>query len=413
MDKMHYEEMVSCLDELIRTGMIQNKKIYLFGHCHATEKLADLLLEQGFSIAAILDNNKAKHGNYYRNIRITEPQMIQEEHHQENIIVCIVARAYAAMAVQLKQLGYTGLIRKLVDYNTYAEYSLTPGTIIRRYQRIERGIAYLQQLKNQYPGHFIFLCPFSALGDIYFTVSYLPWFMKKKKIIKCVVAVIGDACRQVVQLFAHYPSEVFAQKDMEETVQAALYMRDSNVFIPHQDRPYVVNLSKALYVKQITLEKIYCCGVFGLPASTKPCSPVFLQDFPMREKMKPGKSVIFSPYAKSVPALKLDIWKQMVEDFRSKGYDCYTNVAGNEEALPGTISISPSISQIRSAAEWAGTFIGLRSGLCDVIREASCRKIAMYPDYQYCDTKWKAIDMYWLEGWKNIVIREGFQWNML
>lgn len=109
----------------------------------------------------------------------------------------------------------------------------------------------------------------------------------------------------------------------------------------------------------------------------------------------------------------LDIWKQMVEDFRSKGYDCYTNVAGNEEALPGTISISPSISQIRSAAEWAGTFIGLRSGLCDVIREASCRKIAMYPDYQYCDTKWKAIDMYWLEGWKNIVIREGFQWNML
>ena len=53
----------------------------------------------------------------------------------------------------------------------------------------------------------------------------------------------------------------------------------------------------------------------------------------------------------------------------------------------------------------------IRSGLCDVIREASCQKIALYPDYYYCDTKWKAIDMYRLESWENIVVEEGFQWK--
>ena len=50
--------------------------------------------------------------------------------------------------------------------------------------------------------------------------------------------------------------------------------------------------------------------------------------------------------------------------------------------------ICPDILEIQSLVELAGVFIGIRSGLCDVIREADCRKIALYPDYCYCDTKW-------------------------
>ena len=87
-------------------------------------------------------------------------------------------------------------------------------------------------------------------------------------------------------------------------------------------------------------------------------------------------------------------------------------MAGDERALPGTIPISPAVSEIQSVVEWAGTFIGIRSGICDVLREASCRKVALYPDYNYCDTKWKAIDIYRLEGWENIVVGEGFKWEI-
>ena len=64
MDKLHYKEMVSCLDEMIRTGIIRNKRIYLFGHCNATEELADLLLNRGFFVEAILYNKEAKQGNH-------------------------------------------------------------------------------------------------------------------------------------------------------------------------------------------------------------------------------------------------------------------------------------------------------------------------------------------------------------
>lgn len=410
MEQLHYQEMVKNLDELIQNKAIQNKRVYLFGHCNATEELATLLQSRGFSVTAILDNNPSKEGKDYQGIPIQHPKTILSSPQRETL-VCIVARAYAAMADQLKRIGYTGQVRKLVDYNTYAEYSLSSGTIARKQQRVERGMISLAQLKEKYPDHILLLCPFSALGDIYFTMSYLPYFLGKRNITQCVVAVIGNGCSQVVRMFGLYPTEMFAQKEMDETIQAALYLEDPDVFIPHQDRPYVVNLSKALYSRQIPLEKIYCCGIFGLPPETKPYSPVFFRPYSRPEDIEQGRSVILSPYAKSVTALKAEIWKQIVEDYGSRGYVCYTNVAGNEKPLPGTRPISPPIQEMQSAAEMAGTFIGIRSGLCDVIREASCRKIALYPDYQYCDTKWKAIHMYWLDDWENMVVGEDFRWN--
>lgn len=410
MDQLHYKEMEENLNQLLQEPIIQGKKLYLFGHCNATEELANLLLEKGFSVKAILDNNTEKYKKEYKGIKICSPQTVLAEPPGQ-ALVCIVARAYAAMAEQLKKMGFTGLVRKLVDYNSYAEYSLSPDTIARKRQRVERGILLLRQLEQSYPGSFKILCPFSALGDIYFVMSYLPYFMQKRNIRNCVIGVIGMPCSQVVRLFGSYQVEVLSQKDMDETIQAALYTEDENVFIPHQDRPYVVNLSRVLYLKPIPLETIYCCGVFGLPLSTKPFSPSRLCEYGGETYIEPGKSVIFSPYAKSVTAIKQEVWTQIVADYQKDGYTCYTNTAGNELPLPGTIPISPSISEVQSVVERAGTFIGIRSGLCDVIREASCQKIALYPDYYYCDTKWKAIDMYRLESWENIVVEEGFQWK--
>jgi len=34
--------------------------------------------------------------------------------------------------------------------------------------------------------------------------------------------------------------------------------------------------------------------------------------------------------------------------------------------------------------------------------------VALYPDYNYCDTKWKAIDMYAIEGWNNLVVGDEY-----
>lgn len=411
MDKEHYDEMVLALDVLEQSGELFGKKIYLFGHCNATEELADLLIERQYKPVAILDNNVDKHGRNYRDILIEAPQAILLDD-PEKTFVCIVARAYAAMASQLKRLGYKGQIRKLVDYNSYADYSLSEDTIDRMKIREAAGEEKLHTLKRKYFDCLVVLCPFSALGDIYFCMSYLKYFLEKRSKSNCVVGVIGNACAQVVNLFGKYNVEVYSQKDMDEMIQAALFTKDADTFIPHQDRPYVVDLSRALYRKLIPLEQIYCCGVFGLPKDTKPVMPYAFRNYPALSSIPEGKAVILSPYAKSVTALPENIWQEIVDSYIKQGYKCYTNVIGDEKPLDGTQAVSPQIAEMKSVVEWAGNFVGIRSGLCDILRTARANKTALYPDYNYCDTKWKAIDMYALEGWDNRVVKDDFIWQM-
>lgn len=410
MEKCLYKEMLENLDRLFRAHAFENKKIFLFGHCNATEELVDVLLGHGLTIAGILDNNTAKQGKHYRDIIICPPREILAEAGCD-VLVCIVSRAYAAMADQLRRMGYSGEIRKILDYNSYSEYSLSAETLISMRQRVERGIALLRQMKQVYPGRLLVLCPFSALGDIYYMMAYLQEFLSMKGIESSAIGVVGRACRAVVEIFGSYETADFRQADMDAMIQAALFTEDKNVFIPHQDRPYIVNISRALYKKCIPLEQLYRCGVFGLPVSTRPARPVRLHRYKGLKGIAEGKAVILAPCAKSVTALPPHIWSDIVETFRGRGYQCYTNVAGEEQPLPGTRPVRPSISEIQSVVEKAGIFIGIRSGLCDVLYGAACRKIALYPDYQYSDTKWKAIDMYGLDGWENIVVKEGFRWK--
>ena len=410
MDKPHYEEMLTNMNILVQSGQLQGKEIYLFGHSNATEALADLLLDKGYKVGGILDNNRSKQGDSYNGIMILPPDEILGGEQSEKI-VCIAARAYEAMVRQLRQLGYSGKIEKMVDYNSYAEYSLSENTIIKKKERLDRGILQLNRIREKYPEHFLVLCPFSALGDVFIAMSYLPAFLAVRRIENCVVCVSGGACRQVAELFGVYPVEAYAQKDLDELIQACIYMEDGNSYIAHQDRPYVVNLHRALYIKCIPLETIYKCGVFGLPRETVPYRPTRWKDYPDLENIIPGKAVIFAPYAKSVTTFDEAFWQPIVADFQEQGYQCFTNVAEGEKPLDGTLEISPRIAEMQSVVERAGIFIGIRSGLCDVIRYAKCRKIALYPDYNYSDTRWKAIDMYALDGWENIVVNGDFVWN--
>ena len=276
---------------------------------------------------------------------------------------------------------------------------------------MQRGAERLARIKEDYPKHFRIFCPFAALGDVYYMMSYLPYFLEKRERKQAVVFTIGKACADVVRIFGGVEVQVLTQKEMDETIQAVLYLRDTESYIPHQDRPYVVNLYKALYIKMIPFEVIYKCGVFALPVDTKPYKPQNLKCYEKLVEIPYKKSVILSPYAKSVTTISMEYWEQIISHYKESGYSIYTNVTREEAELIGTRRLEVSLDEIQSVVEHAGTFIGLRSGLCDVIKYADCDKTAIYPDSFYSDTKWKMAEIYHLDGWNNIVIGEDFKWK--
>lgn len=430
MDKKLYGEMIRNLEVVQKEIDLSSKLIFLFGHCNATLEVIDELEARSISVAAILDNSDAKQGLRYKSVKVIKPAKILEL--TENVsevdsIVLITSRFYASMYQQLRELGYSGPIRKLIDYNTYAEYSLSDETIARMQLRVDYGISRTKELEENYPGYFKVFCPFNALGDIYFMISYFPAFARRrginskqtadgKTIFKVVFCVLSRALADVIHMFGDYYVEVYDQRTLDAMIQAALFTQDESSYIAHQDRPYIVTLQNALYGKKIPLEIIYCCGVYGLPKDTKPDVPKIecLKKYNNLNDIPEGQAVIFSPYAKSVTALTPDIWKSAVEYYISHDYKCYTNVIGDEKPLEGTVAISPTLLEMRFVVERAGTFIGIRSGLCDVLREAKAKKIALYPDYNYCDTKWKVIEMYWMDQFDyNLLATEEIKWEIL
>ncbi len=411
MEQELYTEMINSIKTLEEEICLKDKSIFLFAHCNATLELVDLLLSKGYKPVAILDNSREKQGEKYRGIKVVYPGQITDYSggkKDDNIIVLIASRFYETMAKQLRELGFKGTVRKVIDYNTFAEYSLSEDTIKRMKAREKHGEGILEEIESRHKGAYRIFCPFNALGDIYFCMSYLPAFLEKRKNNKCVICVPSKACAKVVRLFGDYDVEVYSQKELDAAIQAVIYTKDNNSYIAHQDRPYVINLHKALYLKCIPLETVYKCGVFGLPAETKPVEPVNWKKLESPERIHEGKAVIISPYAKSVVALPETSWKQIIDRYSEEGYQIFTNVSGDEKPLPGTEELRTELNEMKDAIERAGIFIGIRSGLCDVIRTAKAKKIALYPDYYYSDTKWKVINMYSIDGFENIEVDDDF-----
>ena len=416
MDRLHYEEMLNNLDILCKEKAFVGKNVFLFGHCEATERLIDEFFYRNIPVKSILDNNIHKQGNMYRDIIIHDPRYVMSNTGKESV-VCIVARAFASMKAQLLSMGFEGDIYRLATYDTFADYSLDADTIVRMYQREQRGEIRLNDLKHSFPNGFFFLCPFAALGDIYYMMAFMPIFLKQRGIeqARVVVAVVGKSSQQVVRLFGLEKVCLFQQTEIDEMIQAALFTEDRDVFIPHQDRPYTVNLSRALYQKNFSLMDLYRYGIYGLESNCEPCTPLIqrYEVYPYLGEICKDKAVIVSPYAKSVPMLPIKVWKVIIEYFQQKGYQVFTNVASGEIPLPQTTGISPTLSALKCVVEKAGIFIGLRSGLCDILQDAKCLKIALYPEYFYTDTKWTAHEIYALPGWENVLVKENFTIDIL
>ena len=386
--------------------------VFLFGHCEASARVIDYLFDTGVRAAGILDNNPAKYGLDYRGVPVVPPETVLSRP-PARCAVAIASRFYEAMASQLRGLGYTGGIVKLADYNTYADYSLSPETIARKLDRVRHGETVLSALEARFPGAFRVFCPLAALGDVYLCMSYLPHFLRTRGEEQAVVCVPSRACGETARLFGAERVEVLPQEELDAAIQAAVYTHDARSFIAHQDRPYLVHLHRALYVKKIPLDLIYRCGVFGLPRDTEPVRPRCWKPYSGPVKFRAGETAVLAPHAKSVLPLPAELWTAIAADCRRRGLQVLTNTAGDEPPIPGTEAVSPPLNEMKSLVEQAGLFVGIRSGLCDVIRTADCRKIALYPDYYYSDTRWKAVEMYALPEFENVTADGGFSWESL
>ncbi|MTJ82592.1 MAG: hypothetical protein F8N37_16510 [Telmatospirillum sp.] len=104
-----------------------------------------------------------------------------------------------------------------------------------------------------------------------------------------------------------------------------------------------------------------------------------------------GRTVLLSPWAHSWRCQLPDLWwEAAVKALSEKGFAVVCNVANRTRSIetrgspvlpsiPGTIPVDIPVGEIIPFAEYCGYFLGMRSGLCDLLSRVNIGKIVVFP----------------------------------
>jgi hypothetical protein len=388
------------IDELQRSGRLQGARLYAFGHTAATEQMRARLGLYDITLSGIVDNNPAKQGGSLHGVPVIPPRAITDVGVPS--VVLIASRFHSEMSQQLVDLGYAG---QIIRVGTFSIATDTASGVDTR-----RGARLLDQLRVAHPDRHLVVCPFDALGDVYWALAYLPAFVAAGRLPPAVVVVVGEGCRQVARLFGHEDVYSRTQVEMDDLVGAVVGGGAQDATIAHHDRPYGDGAPvRALDERFVAFIDMYRDLVYKLPASARPVAPrrdVSAQAEPSWACEIPrGRAVLLGPYAKSVVPVPWSFWEHTAERHVAQGDVVATVVHGDEDPVPGTLALAIPIPEWLDAVEHAGTFIGLRSGLCDVVHAARARKVHVFPDAYYSTTPYKVADFFALPGWESLVLQ--------
>ena len=388
------------IDELQRSGRLRDVVIYAFGHTAATEQIRRRLNRYDIALTAILDNNRAKQGSSLHGVPVIPPNAVADV--SVPSVVLIASRFHSEMRQQLLGLGYAGEIIRVG--------TLSIGTNTASGSDRSRGGRLLGQLRDAHPGRHLIMCPFGALGDVYWALAYLPAYAAARRLPPALVVVVGEGGRQVARLFGHEDVHSLTQVEMDDVVGAVVDGGAQDATIAHHDRPYGVGAPvRALDERFVPFIDMYRDLVYELPAGARPHAPrrdVPAQPHPSWASEIPrARGVLMAPYAKSVVPVPWSFWEHTAERHLAQGDVVVTVVHGDEDPVPGTLALEIALPELLDAVEHAGTFISMRSGLCDVVHTARARKVHVFPDAHYSTTPYKVADFFALPGWESVVLQ--------
>ena len=268
---------------------------------------------------------------------------------------------------------------------------ITPLKILYKYyKKVKRGFQIYLELLHKYGiDTWILICPWPGTGDAYQTGRYLNAFLGKNKIDNFVIVVGNKGVKRVLDIFDVQNVEVRCFDDTEHLSHLLQFIGNEKMKIRllHHNPPemYSSMMKSIEGINDYTwgdmfrdigmgLDKEDACDVGYFTRDLKN-----IKDYFERNKLTPGHTVIFSPYANTFANISEKTWETLANYLKQLGYCVCTNCDGEKEKpIRGTKQCFFKYKDMISALEYAGCFIGLRSGLCDIASSAKCKKIVIY-----------------------------------
>lgn len=369
------------LDSLLVSGKIhRNDNIVIFSNTKTTRHIIDRL--NSYNIGAILDNNSSLSGTECHGIKIYTPLEYLSGAHDNSLRIIVPTKSYKAICEQLYSLGY--YLGKQV-FVTYTDYN--PYNSVQLANRYRHGKEIYEKIREKYPKERLYFVTYPGIGDTCLAAMYLKDRMRYDNANAGVVVFITNTCSRVFSILDH------------EVNIAGTYVVGNN-----DDAMCLL-----LYVKQIGYNKTNVCNIthsydlldpvclrgykgldfntmlqrvaFHAPEkrTTVPLKSINSGDLFSKMNLTPGRTVLLAPEAKASKELPAEMWVELAKVLKKLGYDVCTNAVYEEDAVEGTRPVMVPLEAVSDFISKAGVFIGLRSGLCDLISGVSAKKIILYP----------------------------------
>jgi len=368
---------------LVKRRLLIGRKIVLFGASGFSKDILTSLNEYGFSADAIVDNDSRKIGTRCLGMVVQKPEDVLLPFNNDNIILFYSPVFYKGITMQIKQMGYEK------KHHIFAmNFMFDDSMFIFAYMTFTklRGLYWYKKItQGHLPNCKIFMAPYTGIGDIYLAGLFFNEYIKRNNITDYVFAVVSNACKKVADMFNIKNIVVLPRHQVSDdiTLFERAIGRSLNI-ITLNDGWLGDPLQWLRGYKGLHFEKMFRYFVFGFDDNVRhelpPIKDYSCEIDALFEKYNliKGKTVVLSPYSNTLFDLPNDALQEIVNHCKTNGYTVCTNCAGVEKPVDGTTAVFFPLNQAIAFINAAGYFIGVRSGLCDVISSAKAKKIIIY-----------------------------------
>jgi hypothetical protein len=237
-----------------------------------------------------------------------------------------------------------------------------------------------------------YICPYKGTGDVYVASGLLASQIGEDRVKASRICVIGGGSKKIAKLFGFDDVISLEQKEMDDVVRmcTALGFGALDIFVLHADPPSS-KMGITDHVRNyngINFMDFFVSGVFN-NETLRLKKPAFddckddIKEFFEKNELIPGRTVVVAPYVNTLGELPVWVWIEIVDEFRKRGFTVCTNCDDKHWPIFGSVGINPPYSELKDFFEYAGYFVGSRSGLCDIISSFDMCKVIIYFSNEY------------------------------
>lgn len=252
--------------------------------------------------------------------------------------------------------------------------------------KIKTGKRLFNRIKARINGD-VLLFPHKSLGDIYILGIFLAqgWNNAGKQY---GLVVVGNKCADMALQVGFKNVLYIDEQKMNCILRYITFYEDkiTSAKVLHFYYTYTNLGMEIAYYKKLNFVQCYSKLVFEYDLNINGRIPKLgaIEEKDVKQTGINEEAIVISPYAKSISNLSWLYWMNLVSYLNEHGYKkIYTNCARNENELPGTKRLDVELNKICKCLDYACCFIGIRSGLCDIISSSKCKKVVLYPKESY------------------------------